>query len=159
MMKQNCGDIQVWSEEGVGTRFDLYFPMTDFEPSPVQLEERRDGWETGEETVLLVEDEIAAGIKTLLARPASRFEGKRPSSYGGPSIGGIQTDTGGLELGSIRFPSMTPPFYTVNQSVWLCASCAAPNRASNETCELARLESAPVSADLKIRAESQKSSP
>jgi CheY-like chemotaxis protein len=56
VMKQSGGDIMVYSEEGKGTAFKLYFPMTEV-PAEVVAAGRGAVELRGSETVLLCEDE------------------------------------------------------------------------------------------------------
>ena len=56
IVKQHRGSIDVQSEPGRGTRFDIHFPLTDVLPMCAGVEEPRDA-ETGAETVLVVEDQ------------------------------------------------------------------------------------------------------
>ena len=56
IVKQHRGCIDVQSEPGRGTRFDIHFPLTDAQPASPHVEEPRAA-ETGAETVLVVEDQ------------------------------------------------------------------------------------------------------
>jgi CheY-like chemotaxis protein len=62
IVKQNNGDIQVYSEEGVGTTFKTYFPRTG-ERAPESTPRAEAELPSGNETILLVED--AAGVREL----------------------------------------------------------------------------------------------
>jgi len=65
IVKQNQGDIRVYSEPGVGTTFKVYFPVADALPQtvlrPVDMPVI-----TGNETILLVEDDEA--VRLLVAQ-------------------------------------------------------------------------------------------
>jgi PAS domain S-box-containing protein len=81
IVKQSSGYIWVYSEEGHGTTFKIYFPRVNAEERPQEMAEKElDG--SGTETVLLVEDEEGVralaevvlernGYKVLLARTAA----------------------------------------------------------------------------------------
>ena len=58
IVKQANGTIRVWSEKGVGTSIDVYFPRLD-EEAPVEALAESAPAATGKETVLIVEDEEA----------------------------------------------------------------------------------------------------
>ncbi|HVG02012.1 MAG TPA: response regulator, partial [Nitrospira sp.] len=53
------GGIDVWSQVGHGTTFDLYFPRADPQATTAQATERQDRIRRGSETILLVEDDTA----------------------------------------------------------------------------------------------------
>jgi CheY-like chemotaxis protein len=64
IIKQNGGDIWVYSEEGVGTTFKIYLPCVEENipaPAPSELRPEMPG---GKETVLLVEDDT--GVRELI---------------------------------------------------------------------------------------------
>ena len=64
IVRQNGGFIEVESELGVGTAFDIYFPVLDSDvPAAEPRQEAAPGDVSGSETVLLVEDE--SGLRTL----------------------------------------------------------------------------------------------
>jgi CheY-like chemotaxis protein len=56
IVKQNGGDIRVYSEEGIGTTFKLYLPHAGEAALPVSRPETETEFPTGNETILLVED-------------------------------------------------------------------------------------------------------
>jgi PAS domain S-box-containing protein len=56
VVKQNLGDIIVYSEQGKGSAFKLFFPMSEA-PAGMDEAHRRAGDLRGEETILLCEDE------------------------------------------------------------------------------------------------------
>jgi DNA-binding response OmpR family regulator len=56
IVKQNRGYVWVKSAPGQGTTFELYFPRTEREASPLQVEAVTARRQVGTETVLLVED-------------------------------------------------------------------------------------------------------
>jgi two-component system cell cycle sensor histidine kinase/response regulator CckA len=58
IVKQSGGFIQVKSHPGKGTTFDIYLPLTSKEPQPVALPPPPVQPLQGEETILLVEDDI-----------------------------------------------------------------------------------------------------
>jgi signal transduction histidine kinase len=57
IIKQSGGYIWVDSEEGVGTKFNIYLPRVDAESESVPEEKAAAMIERGTETILLVEDE------------------------------------------------------------------------------------------------------
>jgi two-component system cell cycle sensor histidine kinase/response regulator CckA len=58
IVKQANGAIRLWSEKGVGTSIDVYFPRLD-EPAAVETAADPEPAATGKETILIVEDEEA----------------------------------------------------------------------------------------------------
>jgi PAS domain S-box-containing protein len=71
IVKQSGGDIWVYSEEGVGTAFKLYFPCIEERiMMPLRLE-TGSAMPLGSETVLLVEDD--AGVRNLLQHIISKL--------------------------------------------------------------------------------------
>lgn len=56
IIRQNAGWIDVRSEVGAGTRFDVYFPRIDSLPLPAQ-HECSDSLDRGNETILVIEDQ------------------------------------------------------------------------------------------------------
>ena len=69
-VKQNNGYIDVFSEPGTGTVFTIYLPCHEGEPAQVIKEGAAETYPTGNETVLLVEDEpsILNMVSLILAR-------------------------------------------------------------------------------------------
>ena len=69
VMKQNLGDVIVYSEPGIGTAFKLYFPLSQA-PAALQDAQRRAADFRGNETILLCEDEerIRKLVNAMLAR-------------------------------------------------------------------------------------------
>ena len=59
IVKQNRGFISVYSEVGKGTTFKLYFPSVPYKAQPLKAREERKKVPSGNETILLVEDELA----------------------------------------------------------------------------------------------------
>jgi PAS domain S-box-containing protein len=58
-VKQNSGFINVFSESGLGTTFMIYLPKSDFEITQARAEGVAEPILLGQETILLVEDELA----------------------------------------------------------------------------------------------------
>jgi len=63
IVKQNRGFIWVYSEVGKGTTFKIYFPSVPHKAEPIRTREERREIPSGNETILLVEDEQA--LKSL----------------------------------------------------------------------------------------------
>jgi CheY-like chemotaxis protein len=59
IVKQNGGDIWVYSEEGLGTTFKIYLPHAEKAKLPLASPEIGAEMPTGDETILLVEDDLA----------------------------------------------------------------------------------------------------
>lgn len=59
IVKQNGGDIWVYSEEGIGTTFKIYLPRAEHATLPLASPEIGAEMPTGDETILLVEDDLA----------------------------------------------------------------------------------------------------
>ena len=59
IVKQNGGDIWVYSEEGFGTTFKIYLPRAEQAALPLASPEIGAEMPTGDETILLVEDDLA----------------------------------------------------------------------------------------------------
>ncbi len=64
IIKQNGGDIEVWSEPGRGASFRLYFPGLSAEPEPIQEPGIQSVQRDASETILLVEDE--PGLRNMV---------------------------------------------------------------------------------------------
>ena len=64
IVKQNNGNIWVYSEPGLGTTFKIYFPRVDSSETPIMLETQAAS-EGGNETIMLVEDDVE--IRELVA--------------------------------------------------------------------------------------------
>jgi CheY-like chemotaxis protein len=62
IVKQNNGDIQVYSEQDIGTTFKIYFPRTG-ESTPESPPKTEVELPSGSETILLVEDDT--GVRKL----------------------------------------------------------------------------------------------
>lgn len=67
----NGGGIDVWSQVGHGTTFDLYFPLIDRQVMPGNTPESKDRLRQGSETILLVEDE--SGVRELVRNELARM--------------------------------------------------------------------------------------
>jgi PAS domain S-box-containing protein len=57
IVKQSGGNIWVYSEEGIGTTFKIYFPRVEEEPQCEEKKQSAKNLPIGTETILLVEDE------------------------------------------------------------------------------------------------------
>jgi two-component system cell cycle sensor histidine kinase/response regulator CckA len=73
VVKQNLGDLMVYSEPGNGTTFKLYFPMAEARPEFTEAH-RRAGDLRGAETILLCEDDdrIRKLVVTMLSKQGYR---------------------------------------------------------------------------------------
>lgn len=67
----NGGGIDVWSQVGHGTTFDLYFPLSDRQVMPGNTPESKDRLRQGSETILLVEDE--SSVRELVRNELARI--------------------------------------------------------------------------------------
>lgn len=67
----NGGGIDVWSQVGHGTTFDLYFPLIDRQVMPGNTPESKDRLRQGSETILLVEDE--SSVRELVRNELARI--------------------------------------------------------------------------------------
>ncbi|WHZ23721.1 MAG: Sensory box histidine kinase/response regulator [Nitrospira sp.] len=67
----NGGGIDVWSQVGHGTTFDLYFPLIDRQVMPRSIPESKDQLRQGSETILLVEDE--SSVRELVRKELARI--------------------------------------------------------------------------------------
>lgn len=67
----NGGGIDVWSQVGHGTTFDLYFPLIDRQVMPGNTPESKDRLRQGSETILLVEDE--SSVRELVRNELARM--------------------------------------------------------------------------------------
>lgn len=65
IVKQNNGFINVYSEEGTGTTFKIYFPITSEHPDAVPSATDESGLTGGTETILVVEDDDAVRELTI----------------------------------------------------------------------------------------------
>lgn len=66
IVKQSGGDIQINSETDVGTTVKIYFPRAAQEASPQKLSLEGGVYQTGDETILVVEDE--ASLRKMVKR-------------------------------------------------------------------------------------------
>jgi len=57
IVKQNAGHIWVYSEQGEGTTFKIYLPVSEKEKTPTAKEKSAPKVTTGTETILLAEDD------------------------------------------------------------------------------------------------------
>ncbi|MBN1688031.1 MAG: PAS domain S-box protein [Candidatus Omnitrophica bacterium] len=57
IIKQNRGDIQVYSEPGYGTTFKIYLPISDEQPERLISEKKPEDVPKGSEGILVIEDE------------------------------------------------------------------------------------------------------
>jgi PAS domain S-box-containing protein len=64
IVTQSGGEVQVYSEPGLGTSFKVYLPITDDPPDPPRTAAHAGDGLRGEETVLLCEDE--GGVRHLI---------------------------------------------------------------------------------------------
>jgi CheY-like chemotaxis protein len=73
VVKQNLGDLMVYSEPGNGTTFKLYFPMAEARPEFTEAH-RRAGELRGAEAILLCEDDdrIRKLVVTMLSKQGYR---------------------------------------------------------------------------------------
>ncbi len=68
IVKQNNGFIDVYSEPGRGSLFRIFFPRYHGAPDDISIEDKSGKNENGDETILLVEDELSilAMVKNML---------------------------------------------------------------------------------------------
>jgi two-component system cell cycle sensor histidine kinase/response regulator CckA len=96
IVKQANGSIQLWSEKGVGTSIDVYFPRLD-EEVPAEAVVEPEPAATGKETILIVEDEEA--VRRLMSA-ALEQNGYRVliAADGAEALKLIASHTGPLDL-------------------------------------------------------------
>jgi PAS domain S-box-containing protein len=70
IVKQSGGDIRFSSEQGMGTTFKIYLPNVDELPTELKEKERGEELPLGNETILVVEDELS--VRDLAARVLER---------------------------------------------------------------------------------------
>ena len=82
IVKQNQGNIQVYSEEGVGTSFKIYLPYS--QPTPATSEWTPASYVItgGQETILLVEDDTQ--VRTLIQQVLQNLGYKILAAQNGP---------------------------------------------------------------------------
>ncbi len=78
IIKQNNGSIEVYSEEGIGTSFKIYFPRIDAPADEYARSSESTVMPEGTETILLVEDQeevrgLAVGVLTDLGYKVHGF--------------------------------------------------------------------------------------
>lgn len=81
VVRQSGGHISVYSEPGMGTCFNIYFPSTATEPAPAPVHNSPRTDQAGSETVLLVEDD--AGVREYVQAVLEGF-GYRVLTFGDP---------------------------------------------------------------------------
>jgi PAS domain S-box-containing protein len=96
IVKQANGAVAVWSEKGVGTSIDVYFPRVD-EEAPVETAAEPEAPAAGKETILIVEDEEA--VRALMCT-ALEQQGYRVliAADGVEALKLIASHSGALEL-------------------------------------------------------------
>jgi signal transduction histidine kinase/CheY-like chemotaxis protein len=96
IVKQNDGAIDVSSRPGIGTAFRLYFPVFRGDPASVP-EKPEEAAMTGDETILLVEDEasVLSLVKTMLTKLGYRVI---PASTPGEAIRLAENHAGDIQL-------------------------------------------------------------
>jgi two-component system, cell cycle sensor histidine kinase and response regulator CckA len=97
IVKQSGGYVWVESKVGVGTTFRIHLPRVDEEPSPRPQEARPAGATRGNESVLLVEDELA--VRTLVRRVLDRAGYRVIEAASGPeALDRLAERAGALDL-------------------------------------------------------------
>jgi two-component system, cell cycle sensor histidine kinase and response regulator CckA len=91
IVKQSGGNIEVYSEVGMGTSFKLYFPAV--HESPTVVADRTSSAKTGDETVLFVEDQDA--VRDLAAISLERYGYKVLAARSGAEALGLAEQHGG----------------------------------------------------------------
>jgi signal transduction histidine kinase len=73
IIKQSGGNVDIYTEPGLGTTFKIYFPIVEEPLQPLPLGQSAAPVKDGTETVLLVEDESAVRAIALLALQARGY--------------------------------------------------------------------------------------
>ena len=97
IVKQSGGSIEISSEEGVGTRVDIFIPVADQPPETVADEPVSDVLPLGQERIVLVEDEDA--VRDLAAEILTDL-GYTVQAFGSPTEAEefFRSEEGGVDL-------------------------------------------------------------
>ncbi len=107
IVKEHDGDIQVRSEVGRGTTFDVYFPLMEKSTGLINPE-GTEGIETGSESILLVDDEPAVvRLETQILKRLGYKVTARTSSSDALETFRASPDSFDLVLSDMAMPHMT----------------------------------------------------
>ncbi len=97
IVKQNCGFIDVYSEPECGTVFKIYLPRHTSRVTAIQSEEHSEPVRGGQETILLVEDEISI-LQLIMMMLEHQGYTVMTASTPGAAINLARTHSGKIDL-------------------------------------------------------------